>query len=155
MFYIHVFTAILALPAGATQFSKYLLKHFPEVHRMNGRLYVISIIFLAAPSGFFIGLFANGGISSRISFCLLAILWAWFSFQAFQKARQKDFRSHKAFVYRSFALTLSAITLRAWKVVLIEFFHPRPMDVYQVVAWLGWIPNLLIAEYLIHKKIKK
>jgi len=28
------------------------------------------------------------------------------------------------------------------------------MDVYQVVAWLGWIPNLIIAELIIRKIVK-
>jgi uncharacterized membrane protein len=154
-FYIHVFTAIMALPAGMTQFSTFILKNFPHVHKINGRIYVISIVALAAPSGFFIGLFANGGISSRISFCLLAVLWIYFTMQALLKARERKFKDHKAFMYRSFALTLSAISLRAWKYLLIGFFHPRPMDVYQIIAWLGWVPNLLIAEYLISKKIYK
>ena len=154
-FYIHVFTALLALPAGFTQFSKYILKHQPHIHKINGRIYVISILLLGAPSGFFIGLFANGGLSSQFAFCILAILWIWFTWQAYSKARQGDFKAHKAFMYRSFALTLSAITLRAWKYIFVELFHPRPMDVYMVVAWLGWIPNLLIAEYLISKKIYK
>lgn len=154
-FYIHVFTAIMALPAGFTQFSKTLLKKYPAVHRLNGKIYVTSILLLAAPSGFYIGLFANGGFSSRISFCLLAILWIVFTWHAYSKAREKKIKQHKAFMYRSFALTLSAITLRAWKYILIGLFHPRPMDVYQVIAWLGWVPNLLMAEYLIHKKIYK
>jgi uncharacterized membrane protein len=154
-FYIHVFTAILALPAGFTQFSKFILKEYPQVHKLNGRIYVISILLLAAPSGFFIGLFANGGISSRLGFCTLAVLWIAFTWQAFAKARQGKLKAHKAFMYRSFALTLSAISLRAWKYALIGAFHPRPMDVYQVIAWLGWVPNLLIAEYLISKKIYK
>jgi hypothetical protein len=26
------------------------------------------------------------------------------------------------------------------------------MDVYQIIAWLGWIPNILLIEYLITKK---
>lgn len=154
MFYVHVFTAILALPAGATQFSKWIMKHYPNVHRINGRIYVIGIVLLGAPSGFFIGMFANGGWASRLSFCLLAVLWIWFTWKAFTLARQRNFKAHKAFMYRSFALTLSAITLRAWKYILVGLFHPRPMDVYQLIAWLGWVPNLLIAEYLINKKIK-
>ena len=155
MFYIHVFTAILALPAGATQFSKWIMKKYPQVHRINGRVYVMGIVVLGAPSGFYIGLFANGGIASQLSFCLLAVLWIWFTWKAFVMARQRNFKAHKAFMYRSFALTLSAITLRAWKYILVGFFHPRPMDVYQLIAWLGWVPNLLIAEYLINKKLYK
>jgi hypothetical protein len=53
---------------------------------------------------------------------------------------------------RSFALALSAITLRAWKYALVAIFHPRPMDVYQLVAWLGWVLNLVIIEVYIYKR---
>jgi len=56
---------------------------------------------------------------------------------------------------RSFALTMSAITLRFWKYLIIFFLHPRPMDVYRIVAWLGWGFNLLIIEIIIYKFIKK
>ncbi|ANE53593.1 hypothetical protein SY85_18540 [Flavisolibacter tropicus] len=155
VFYIHVFTAILALPSGFTQFSRYILKRWPTVHRLNGRVYIISILLLGAPSGFIIGLYANGGLPSRISFCLLGVLWMYFTWQAYAEARKRNIQRHKAFMYRSFALTLSAITLRAWKYVLIAIFHPRPMDVYQLIAWLGWVPNLLIAEYLLTQKRPK
>ena len=55
---------------------------------------------------------------------------------------------------RSFALTLSAITLRLWKYLIVLAFQPRPMDVYHIVAWLGWVVNLIIAEIIIFKYIK-
>ncbi len=154
-FYIHVFTAMLALPAGFTQFSRYVLRQWPMVHRINGRLYVISILLLGAPSGLLIGIYANGGLISQLAFCLLGVLWIYFTWRAYIAARKGNITAHKAFMYRSFALTLSAITLRAWKYILIATFHSRPMDVYQLIAWLGWIPNLLIAEYLISLKRTK
>ena len=31
-------------------------------------------------------------------------------------------------------------------------FHPHPMDVYMLVAWLGWVPNLIIAEMFFARK---
>ncbi len=49
---------------------------------------------------------------------------------------------------RSYALTLAAVTLRIWlpmsQVAGIPF-----ADAYQVVAWLCWVPNLVVAEWLI------
>jgi uncharacterized membrane protein len=153
-FYIHVFTAVLALPAGFTQFSKTLLRKRPQLHRGIGKIYVVSIIALGAPSGFYIGLYANGGLSSRIAFCLLALLWLYCTAKAWQQAVNKNFRQHRAFMYRSFALTLSAITLRAWKYLLAAAFHPHPMDLYRLVAWLGWTLNLVIAEWIIYKKLQ-
>lgn len=150
-FFTHVYASVFVLLAAFTQFSASILKKWKAVHRFMGRLYVIVVLLLAAPSGFVIGLYANGGLSSRIAFCLLAVLWFAFTLLAFNRIRQKKIAEHKAFMYRSFALALSAITLRAWKFIFVYLFHPQPMDVYRVVAWLGWIPNLLIAEWLIKK----
>jgi uncharacterized membrane protein len=150
--YLHVFTGILALPAGFTQFSGWMRRRYPLVHRRLGKFYVGAILFAAAPSGFYIGLFANGGLLSQVSFCVLALLWIYSTARAWQTARAGKFGAHRAWMYRSFALTLSAITLRAWKWALVAFFHPHPMDVYRLVAWLGWTVNLLVAEYIIYQK---
>lgn len=56
---------------------------------------------------------------------------------------------------RSYALTLSAITLRAWKYAVVFLFEPRPMDLYRVVAWLGFVPNVLLVEWLIYRRKRK
>ncbi len=150
-FYTHVYTSIFVLFSG---FLAILRKDFgiKNFHRNAGKIYIFLILILAAPSGIYMGIFANGGLYSKISFVFLGMLW-WFStFKAYQLARQKKFAAHKQWMWRSFAFALSAITLRMWKVILIYLFHPDPMDVYQVIAWLGWIPNILIVEYLIAKK---
>lgn len=150
-FYAHVYTSIFVLLSGflAILRKDFRLKNF---HRNIGKLYILLILFLAAPSGIYMGFFANGGLFSKISFVILGFLW-WFStFKAYQLARQKRFKEHKQWMWRSFAFTLSAITLRMWKVIIVYLFHPNPMDVYQIIAWLGWIPNILLIEYLITKK---
>lgn len=150
-FITHVFSSILVLPAGFTQFSKKLRTSYPNIHRGMGWLYIIVVLGFAAPSGLWIGFFANGGIYTQIAFCLLAILWFYFTVKALLTAKSQEYHKHKNFMIRSFALALSAITLRAWKFSLVYLFHPHPMDVYRVVAWLGWILNLLIAEIIILK----
>ncbi|MDR3024182.1 DUF2306 domain-containing protein [Chryseobacterium sp.] len=150
-FYTHVYTSIFVLLSGflAILRRNFVLKNF---HRNMGKVYIFLILIFAAPSGIYMGIFANGGLLSKISFIVLGFLW-WFStLKAYQLARQKKFKEHKQWMWRSFAFTLSAITLRMWKVIIVYLFHPNPMDVYQIIAWLGWIPNILIIEYLIKKK---
>lgn len=154
-FFIHAYTAVLALPAGFTQFFLFIRSKYPWLHSITGYIYVISILLFAAPSGFVIGIYANGGLSSQIAFLLLAILWFWFTLKAILAIKNKNIVSHKQWMIRSFALTLSAITLRAWKYIIVATFHPRPMDVYQIVAWLGWVLNLVVAEILIYHYYKK
>lgn len=151
LFYIHVYSAIFVLVAGFTQFNNYLLKKHKRFHKIAGYFYAVIVILLASPSGIFIGYFGNGGVTSKISFILLGILWFWFTLKAILLIRKRNVIAHRQFMLRSFALTFSAITLRFWKVIIVYLFHPAPMDVYQIVAWLGWIPNLILIEYLIKK----
>ena len=149
-FYSHVYTSIFVLFAGflAILRKDFAIKNF---HKNAGKIYIF-LILLAAPSGIYMGIFANGGFLSKVSFVILGCLWWFTTFKAYQLARQKKFKEHKQWMWRSFALTISAITLRMWKVIIVYLFHPNPMDVYQIIAWLGWIPNIILIEYLIRKK---
>ena len=151
-FFTHVFSAILVLLAGFTQFSKTIRTKYFWAHQWSGWMYVLITLVLAAPSGLILAVYANGGWSAQIGFSLLAILWFVFTIIAVHKARQKDIIAHRNWMWRSFALALSAITLRAWKYILVALFQPRPMDVYRMVAWLGWVINLVIIEWIIYKK---
>ena len=125
------------------------------LHRKLGYLYVINVLFITGPAGLIISFYAYGGLSSRIGFIVLSLLWIYFTAMALYKALKKDFNSHRAFMIRSYALTLSAITLRVWKVVFAEFTNLGPMDRYRIIAWLGWTLNLLIAEFIIALLLKR
>ncbi|MCS3530128.1 DUF2306 domain-containing protein [Chryseobacterium sp. JUb7] len=150
-FYTHVYTSIFVLLSG---FLAILRKDFglKNFHRNMGKVYIFLILIFAASSGIYMGFFANGDFYSKISFIILGGLWWISTFKAYQFARQKKFKEHKQWMWRSFALTVSAITLRMWKVIIVYLFHPNPMDVYQIIAWMGWIPNIILIEYLITKK---
>jgi uncharacterized membrane protein len=154
-FFVHVFSSMFALIAGFTQFSNYLLTRYKKLHRIIGKIYVIDILFITGPSSFIMALFANGGIPSRMAFTILATLWIVTTAKAWQTARARQFTAHKEWVMRSYALTLSAITLRTWKWLLTAIFHLRPLDTYMIVAWLGFVPNLLFVEYLIKQTVNK
>jgi uncharacterized membrane protein len=152
-FFIHVFTSIFALAAGFTQFSGSILRRYKTIHRTVGKCYVIVILFVTGPASFIMALLANGGIPSRIAFTCLSLLWIYSTARAWQTVRAKQFALHRNWMYRSYALTLSAITLRAWKWLLIALFHLRPLDVYMIVAWMGFVPNLVVAEWIIRRRM--
>ena len=109
-FFVHVFTSLLALLAGFTQFSRKLLKKKPKLHRLFGYIYVTDVLMITGPAGLLMSFYANGGVSARIAFILLAVLWISTTAIALYKAVKKDFHAHRIFMIRSFALTLSAIT---------------------------------------------
>ena len=154
-FFIHIYASMWVLFAGFTKFSKKLLRQNPRLHRTLGYIYVADVLLITGPAGLLMGFYANGGITSRIAFVSLAILWIFFTAKALVKAKQKDFKAHRRHMIRSYALTLSALTLRAWKYGITNTMTVPPMDVYRIVAWLGWVGNLAVAEYLIYRyKIK-
>jgi uncharacterized membrane protein len=148
-FFIHVYASMWVLFAGFTQFSKRLLKQNPRLHRTFGYIYVADVLLVTGPAGLLMGFYANGGLWSRIAFVTLAVLWIFFTAMALVKAKQKNFKAHRNYMMRSYALTLSAITLRAWKYAITNTMTLPPMDVYRVVAWVGWVGNLIVAEWII------
>ncbi|HEY2846690.1 MAG TPA: DUF2306 domain-containing protein [Pyrinomonadaceae bacterium] len=148
-FFVHIYMSIWVLLAGFTQFSKSLRSKHRSLHRTFGYIYAMDIVLITGPAGFIMGIYANGGITSKISFVVLACLWIYFTAIAVGKARSGDYLAHRDFMIRSYALTLSAVTLRAWKWGINNSFDFPPMDVYRAVAWLGWVPNLAFAEFLI------
>ena len=148
-FFVHVYSSFFVLLAGFSQFSRYLLRRYPKWHRLLGYLYVVDILLVTGPAGLLMSFYANGGLSSRTGFVILSVLWIVFTALAFYKALKKDFTSHRYFMVRSYALTLSALSLRAWKVILGDISDMHPLDRYRIIAWLGWTLNLLVAELLI------
>ncbi|HWZ03945.1 MAG TPA: DUF2306 domain-containing protein [Mucilaginibacter sp.] len=154
-FFAHVYAGMFILLSGMLQFPSYIRRKFPAVHRWSGRVYAYGIILIAGPAGFVMGIYGNGGWISRSAFCVLAVLWIFSTAKGVLAARARQITVHKKWMYRSYALTLSAISLRLWKWLIVLLFAPRPMDVYHVVSWLGWTGNLLIAELIIYFSFRK
>lgn len=153
-FYVHVFSAVIALFAGFTQFSKDFLTDYRGLHRLFGKIYVWNILAINFPAGLTLALYANGGLLGKAAFLILDILWFYFTYKAFSFVLKKNFVAHKYYMMRSFALTFSTITLRTWKIILHSNFNIEPNHLYIIEAWIGFAPNLIIIEIIIwfHKK---
>jgi hypothetical protein len=149
-FLTHAWSAPFVLIAGFTQFSRTLRARQPRIHRASGWFYAVVVLTLTAPSGLILAFHANGGWTSKLGFTLLALLWWGSTWIALKKAIRARFHEHRAWMIRSFAFTLSAISLRAWKWIIVATLHPRPMDTYRVVAWLSWVGNWIVAEIIIY-----
>jgi hypothetical protein len=155
-FYLHVFASVFVLPAGLTQFNKYLLIKKPKVHRSFGMLYILVVLIISSPTGFLMALHANGGLPAKTSFIILSLAWFSTTLFALIFAKRKKFGVHGEWVLRSYALALSAITLRSYALLFdLLHFNIRPQEVYITIAWLSWVPNLVITEIMIRKGFVK
>jgi hypothetical protein len=147
-FYAHVFTSILVLPAGFTQFNKAFYKK--GLHRRLGMIYVVTVLLISAPTGLLMGIHANGGLASKTSFVFLSLLWFLTTLMAFLDVKNKKYESHGEWMLYSYALALSAITFRLYAFGFDLFdVKVRPQEVYVTLTWLSWVPNLVIAQIMI------
>lgn len=149
-FYVHVFSSPIVIVCGLFQFNRWMLKNRPSIHKWSGYAYLITLLFISGPAAFLMSLWANGGYPAQISFVALSIFWILFAYLAYHHIRKKNFERHVKWMIRSYALTLSAVTLRFYA-YLFDVFNVNlgPKETYIVLAYLAWLPNLLFAEILI------
>lgn len=151
-FYTHIFSSLIVLCCGAFLFSRQILKYFPRLHRYAGRLYVLCLLAFSAPSGLIMACYSNGDWLVRLSFLILTPLWWWTTFKAYQTIRRGQVQAHQDWMTRSYALTLSAISLRLYQLFLPSLISLDPVLQYTLVSWLSWTVNLGFAEYLIYRR---
>jgi hypothetical protein len=151
-FKIHVWSSIFVLIFGFLQFLNPIRIKYPKIHRLLGKLYVGLVLLVSSPGGMIMGFYGNGGLYAKISFVLSAFLWILSTYLAYKSIRQLNFQKHVYWMSLSFGLCLSALSLRFYVLVLPFFFHLPSSIMYALVAWLSWIPNLILAHYYAKKQ---
>jgi len=143
--YTHVFAAVFALALGPLQFSQRLRRTLPQLHRWLGRLYLGVGVLVGGLAGLYMAVLAWGGPVAKLGFASLALAWLYTGWRAYRAIRAGRVAQHRAWMVRNFSLTLAAVSLRIYlplsMVAGIDFG-----TAYPVIAWMCWIPNLLLAE---------
>ncbi len=161
--FVHAFSGGIALLIGPFQFLDGFRKRRQNIHRWMGRIYLVSIL-IGGLSAFIIAPGMISGLVGEVGLLSLAVLWLWTGWNAYSSIRKGDVKSHREWMIRSFALTFAAATLRLWLGTLIATqlpflqtkyagdFDALFVEVYRVVMWLCWVPNIIIAEMIIQRR---
>ena len=149
-FNLHIIFGGLSLLIGWTQFIKRLRKKRIRLHRILGKIYVISVL-LSGIGGAYLALFATGGLISSFGFGGLAVAWLTTTYLAYTSIRKKKVDAHQKWMTLSYALTFAAVTLRLWLPLLNDLFGIEFVIAYRIIAWLCWVPNLILAEWLFNR----
>lgn len=150
-FYTHIIFGGLSLLIGWTQFSSKLRNMYIGLHRRVGKVYVFSAM-LSALAGIYIAFYATGGWISALGFICLGCIWFLTTFKAYKHIRNGRITQHEKLMIFSYAACFAAVTLRIWLPLLTIVFGDFN-TAYRIVAWLCWVPNLLIA-FLIVRRLK-
>ena len=163
--YLHVFSAFIALIVGPFQFIPAIRNQYPTIHRWLGRIYLGVGIFLGGISGLVIAQNSAAGLVGQVGFSMLALAWLYTGWQAYSSIRHGKVDTHQRWMIRNYTLSFSAVTLRLWIPILLLILSPQLettfagdfdamfLEAYRVVPFLAWIPNVFVAEWLIHRVV--
>ena len=146
--YPHAIIGAIALVIGPFQFNRRLMLRRRRAHRVMGRIYVLGAL-LTGVVGTYMAWYAFGGPTTKAGFAALGLLLLVTTTKAFTSIKAGDVKAHRRWMIRSFALLFAAVTLRIELPILIAMFGGFE-PAYRIVAWSCWVPNLLVAEAIVH-----
>ena len=149
---LHIAGGMTALLSGPWQFSAKLRARALNLHRWLGRAYLLSVAF-GSIAGFAMALVSQQGLPTHLGFGMLATLWFYTGLQAYRMVRRGNIVAHRRWMIRNFALTLAAVALRLYLPFMLLVLHRPFPTAYITVSWLCWIPNLLIAEWMLRRGV--
>lgn len=145
---LHVAGAATALLLSPLQLLPSVRRR-ARLHRVLGRVYVAGCT-LGGVSGLALAWGTSAGPIAVAGFGVLAVLWLFTTTAGWLRAMQGRLAAHRAWMLRSFALTFAAVTLRLYLGAL-PLLPIAFVDGYRAIAFLCWVPNLLVAELLLRR----
>ena len=139
--------------SGWSQFIKSIRTKRIHIHRLLGKVYVLSVL-ISGIAGMYIAWHAEGGSIARWGFIFMDVAWLSTTIIAFKSIKAKDVVNHENWMIRSYAVCWAAVTLRLWIPLFMSFTSLEFIEAYRIIAWLSWVPNLMVAELII-KYIRK
>lgn len=141
----HIAGGIVALAIAPLQLVPQLRRRRASAHRWLGRAAMLGLL-VGGLGGLAMAAAAYGGLVSRLGFGAMALAWLATAGLGYRAIRLQQVEAHRRWMVRNVALTLAAVTLRLWLPLLLKGAQ-LPFDTaYPLVAWLCWVPNLLVAE---------
>ena len=146
--------AFMTVPTllGPFQFLRAFRDKYRRVHRISGRLYIACAI-AGALAGLYMSQYSASGTASDLGFAALAIGVLVTTSTALYMILNGRVQLHREWMTRSFALIFAAVTLRLYLAPLEAAFGEHTG--YAITAWLCWVPNILVAEWIIRAHLRQ
>ena len=146
---VHVAGAATALLVSPLQLIPRIRRGMPALHRWLGRIYVLSCT-VGGIAGVPLAFGSAAGPIATAGFGLLAVAWLVTTLRGWRAGFGKRIADHRAWMIRSFSLTYAAVTLRIYLAIL-PTLPLAFIDGYRAIAFLCWVPNLLVAELFLRR----
>lgn len=150
-FYTHIAAGSFCILSALLQFSAFILKKQRSLHIWSGRIYVMVVLVVAAPTGMFMAFFAKGSNAERALFMLMALIWFYTTARGLQTVLEKKILAHKQWMLRSYSMAMTAVTFRIYH-LLFYYLGWSHLENYEISLWISVVGNILMAEAIIYYK---
>jgi len=151
-FYAHLAGGSAAVLTGTALFFTKWIKPSSKPHKILGKIYFISIMFVGGPTGLYLGFYAEAGYLATIGFIGMSTAWMLPTFVSVYKISKGDVIGHHKWIIRSYSMTLAGVTLRIMTPLGIYFLGWSYDTTFIITAYVPWMFNLGIAELVIFAK---
>ncbi|GIP26327.1 hypothetical protein J23TS9_14570 [Paenibacillus sp. J23TS9] len=146
--HVHVTFACIAMAAGLLNFSNRIFEKSRKFHRINGYVYLVSVLLVVMTSGY-MAPYATGGKISSMGFNVLNMIWLLITITALVQIKKKRIIRHRNWMIRSYAFCFTNMLIH----LITSLFHQGfglvyatsyIIGVYGSIVLLLIIPNIII-----------
>ncbi|RRJ65748.1 DUF2306 domain-containing protein [Paenibacillus oralis] len=146
--YVHVAFACIAMLAGLLNFSNRIFEKSRRFHRINGYVYIVSVLLVVLTSGY-MAPYATGGRIGSMGFNALNLIWLFITMMALVQIKRKQMGRHRNWMIRSYAFCFTNMLIH----LITTLFHQGfglvyvtsyTIGVYGSIVLLLIIPGIII-----------
>lgn len=136
---VHVAFACIAMATGLLNFSNRMFAKSRKFHRINGYLYLVSVLLVVLTSGY-MAPYATGGKISSMGFNALNILWLLITVIALVQIKKKRINRHRNWMIRSYAFCFTNMLIH----LITILFHDGLGLIYATSYTIGVYGSIVL-----------
>lgn len=145
---VHVAFACIAMAAGLLNFSNRIFAKSRKFHRINGYLYLFSVLLVVLTSGY-MAPYATGGKINSIGFNAINMIWMFITMMALIQIKKKRVIRHRNWMIRSYAFCFTNMLIHLTTFLFqkgfgFEYTSSYTIGVYVSILLLLVIPNVIL-----------
>lgn len=144
-FWIHILFSPLVMFSGMWLLTGPLRRLYPAFHRRLGRVHVLLVLFLVAPSGLWMSFHATTGVWAGSAFAFSSCATFGSALMGWRCAVARRFRQHQVWMTRCYLLLCSAILLRVLSGAA-TVLQSEQIETYPVFAWMSSVVPVTVYE---------
>ncbi len=149
---IHILAGTVFMLLGPLQFIPSIRRHWPKMHRVTGRVFLVCGLIAAATGlGVEFTFPLRGGYVKRAAMVLFSLAMLVALVLAWRAAVRRRIDLHRAWVVRAYAIGLALSTTRLYFIpAYLMYGNPSQFEA-ATVTWTGFCINCLVAEWIVRR----